>query len=491
MEAKSLECRGGNVRIRAEWRPYWAAGFFWASVDDDDGVDGMGEDRPWYADGLAFECLWPRCTACCTGEPGYVWVTQAEIQRLAAHLEKTPVEFLREFAVRVDGRYSLIELANGDCVFLGEHGCKVYQDRPLQCVSYPFWPELLRDKATWDAEAQFCPGVNHGPIVPVETIEAMLEKKPARRPKWFDAQTPADATPSRAEVLASIRAELLAAAGLTPTPDTEPDTADTGRPTADADDDAGDTEIGVDEMAALTGPMGGRRRLVLASTSPRRRDLLGRLGVRFVAIDPGVVEPDPQAGALGADYAEQMARLKADAAVTMILSDPTTGNEAPPAEAMAEWEEEWDVVDVLAADTVVVAADGTLLGKPVDAADAERILRVLSGTTHTVITGFCLTSVMRQTGDSAAEYGADSAQIVFRELQDDEILAYVASGESFGKAGAYAVQETGDRFVARIDGAFTTVVGLPVKVVADLLQSRGYHVNRDALERADRFVASS
>ena len=189
--------------------------------------------------------------------------------------------------------------------------------------------------------------------------------------------------------------------------------------------------------------------LVLASTSPRRHALLAELGVPFQVMDPGVDEPDPKPGVSGAAYAEQMAILKAHAPLMRV-----------PVGAL-----------ILASDTAV-ECNGQILGKPVDRADAIRILSALSGTTHTVASGWCLLD----TRDASEEWGADITRITFRALSQSEIEAYVDTGESFGKAGAYAVQEHGDRFVARIDGEFSTVVGLPLPVVARLLQARGYPV---------------
>ncbi len=200
------------------------------------------------------------------------------------------------------------------------------------------------------------------------------------------------------------------------------------------------------------------RRLILASSSSRRHELLGRLGVPFDTLDPDVDEPPPGPGAAGVTYARQMAELKAAAALARL---PRGGDAA--------------VVDVLASDTVVEVA-GEIMGKPIDRADAIRILTALSGSLHEVITGWCLVTAVSR-GDDAVS-GADVTRVRFRALSQAEIEAYVDSGEAFGKAGAYAIQEHGDRFVADIDGEFTTVVGLPLPVVADLLEARGYPVRR-------------
>ncbi|MGE0432109.1 MAG: nucleoside triphosphate pyrophosphatase [Planctomycetota bacterium] len=192
--------------------------------------------------------------------------------------------------------------------------------------------------------------------------------------------------------------------------------------------------------------------LILASTSPRRHALLAGLGVPFEVLDPAVAEPDPAPGVSGPDYAQQMALLKARAAAAQLAAA-----NRPPAL-------------ILASDTTV-DCNGEILGKPADRDDAIRILTALSGTTHVVSSAWCLIDA-----HGAEAVGVDITRITFRPLERGEIEAYVDTGESFGKAGAYAVQEHGDRFVAHIDGEFSTVVGLPLPVVAELLQARGYRV---------------
>lgn len=184
--------------------------------------------------------------------------------------------------------------------------------------------------------------------------------------------------------------------------------------------------------------------LVLASASLRRRELLERLGVQFEVVTSGADETAP-AGMAPDDVACAIARRKA-------LSV------APSRE-----------VPVLAADTIVVAADGEILGKPADAADARRILAKLSGTTHRVVTGVCLAT---ERGTRVATESC-STSVTMRRLTDEEIAAYVASGECFDKAGAYAIQETADRFVTRVDGSFTNVVGLPLELVGRMLAAAG------------------
>jgi septum formation protein len=183
--------------------------------------------------------------------------------------------------------------------------------------------------------------------------------------------------------------------------------------------------------------------LVLASASPRRRDLLTQLGVEF-SVRAAAVDETPPPGATADAAAREIARRKALAVLAAV-----------PGAA------------VLAADTIVVAADGEFLGKPGDAADARRMLGKLSGTTHRVVTGVCLV------GAGDAQTAADSTSVTMRPLTAAEVDAYVASGECFDKAGAYAIQESGDRFVTRVDGSWTNVVGLPMETVVRMLRAAG------------------
>ena len=183
------------------------------------------------------------------------------------------------------------------------------------------------------------------------------------------------------------------------------------------------------------------RRLVLASASSRRRELMAEAGYQFDVVTADVDETLP-AGLSPEDAAVEVARRKAE-------------DVAPRVKGAL----------VLAADTVVVTPEGEVVGKPADEADARRMLRALSGSTHRVITGVYL--VDTETG--AAVSRAVATRVVFERMTDAEIEAYVASGEALGKAGAYAIQETGDRFVRRVEGSFTNVVGLPVEAVGEML----------------------
>jgi Fe-S-cluster containining protein len=128
--------------------------------------------RPWYRDGLAFECQ--RCRACCRGEPGYVWVSESEIARLAAALGQEPEEFRAVHCRQDGGRTSLRERPDGDCVLLGPEGCLAYSERPTQCRTFPFWPENLRRPRDWDRLAGECPGLNRGQVRSLAEIREAL-----------------------------------------------------------------------------------------------------------------------------------------------------------------------------------------------------------------------------------------------------------------------------------------------------------------------------
>lgn len=137
-------------------------------------------DSPWYRDGLQFTCT--RCGACCTGAPGYVWVGSEEIEALAAHRGLDPEEFGRRFIRRVGRRFSLIERPNGDCIFWDRRsGCTVYEARPTQCRTWPFWPENIETPDDWDQVRRGCPGAGRGQWHSVAEIEAAASRSRAPR----------------------------------------------------------------------------------------------------------------------------------------------------------------------------------------------------------------------------------------------------------------------------------------------------------------------
>lgn len=173
--------------------------------------------------------------------------------------------------------------------------------------------------------------------------------------------------------------------------------------------------------------------LILASASPRRRELLTVAGFRFTVRSRPVPETRA-AGESGEQYVRRLAREKAEAA----------------------WEARDEIV--LGADTTVVVEDH-VLEKPRDAEEARAMLRLLSGRTHAVITGICL----RHAGGAFVD--AESTRVHFVELSEREIGEYAASGEPMDKAGAYAIQGLASKFVDRIEGCYFNVMGLPLALV--------------------------
>jgi septum formation protein len=185
-------------------------------------------------------------------------------------------------------------------------------------------------------------------------------------------------------------------------------------------------------------------RLILGSASPRRAALLRELGIDF-AVHPSDVPENPMPGEDGAVFARRAAR---DKALAVARARP------------GDW--------VLAADTVVVL-DGEILGKPRDAEDARRMLGLLSGRRHLVITAVALTS---PGGRAEGEVTVQSA-VEFRVLRETEIETYVAGGEPLDKAGAYAIQGGASGFVRSVAGSYSNVVGLPLDEVRALLRRHG------------------
>jgi len=181
-------------------------------------------------------------------------------------------------------------------------------------------------------------------------------------------------------------------------------------------------------------------RLILASASPRRAELLTAAGFSFDVV-PADVDETPQSGEAPEVYT---GRVALDKARHVSRLPGSTG------------------MTVLAADTEVVR-DGGVLGKPVDPADAARMLRLLSGQTHEVLTAVVVIS------GGVERTAVDRTIVRFTAMSDAEIDWYVASGEPMGKAGAYGIQGRGARFIDHIEGAWSTVVGLPVHTVHRLL----------------------
>lgn len=188
--------------------------------------------------------------------------------------------------------------------------------------------------------------------------------------------------------------------------------------------------------------------LVLASRSPRRAEILRAAGIPFT-VRAAEVDETPLPGERPETYVRRIARAKAFAV------------EAAPGEI------------VLGADTTVVAGSA-MLGKPVDAADARRMLALLSGRSHEVLTGICL---RRENAELVEDWAA--TRVWFTDLTGREIEEYAASGEPMDKAGGYAIQGLASKFIERVDGCYFNVVGLPVAMVYGHLKriSRGAEIH--------------
>ncbi len=187
--------------------------------------------------------------------------------------------------------------------------------------------------------------------------------------------------------------------------------------------------------------------LILASASPRRRELLTQAAFSFQVESIPVAE-DPCPGEDPIHLVKRLAREKAEAVFNTLQKRNTPD----------------DPLLVLGADTVVVC-DHEILNKPIDNADAARMLRLLAGRTHLVITGVCLISPL------AVDVTAETTRVTMLTLSDEEILAYVATREPMDKAGAYAIQGHASRWIPRIVGCYFNVVGLPIALVSTMIES--------------------
>jgi nucleoside triphosphate pyrophosphatase len=195
--------------------------------------------------------------------------------------------------------------------------------------------------------------------------------------------------------------------------------------------------------------------IYLASRSPRRRELLAQIGIRYRLLlfraRPGReadVDEDPLPGEQPAAYVERVARIKAEAGWTSLQNRNLP--RAP----------------VLAADTTV-AVDGRILVKPVDRANAMEMLRLLSGRRHEVLTAIALKQ------DDWMESALSVSEVTFKTLSDEEIRQYAGSGECDDKAGAYAIQGRAARFIVELRGSYSGVMGLPLYETAQLLDRMG------------------
>ena len=203
--------------------------------------------------------------------------------------------------------------------------------------------------------------------------------------------------------------------------------------------------------------------VILASNSPRRRELLNAAGVKFTVRTP--VTPvdeslEPDLAADPEEAAKKLAERKAGAVIQEVLSENYTG-----------------MLIVIGADTMVVL-DGKIFGKPRSASDGKHMLRSLSGRTHEVITAVSVWMVAAPNAEDVSlgfRTFADISHVTFRDLTDEEITDYLRKGESFDKAGAYAIQGEGAALVDHYDGALDTIIGLPatrlIKELPDLVNA--------------------
>jgi septum formation protein len=190
-------------------------------------------------------------------------------------------------------------------------------------------------------------------------------------------------------------------------------------------------------------------KLILASTSPRRAEILRNAGFVFDVL-PTHADETRRPSEAAEDYVRRIAEAKAQAARELV---PATG----------------ELAIVIAADTVVLA-EGQILMKPQDAADARRMLRMMSGKSHELLTGLATLRLP----DGAETLHIERTRVELLPISDDEIESYLRTGESFDKAGAYGIQGVAGRFVARIDGCYFNVMGLPLSRVWRAIRALGW-----------------
>ena len=191
--------------------------------------------------------------------------------------------------------------------------------------------------------------------------------------------------------------------------------------------------------------------LILASSSPRRQELLSSAGIAFT-VHPVDIPEIPREGELPRAFAERAAREKALAIFSQQAGD-----------------------FVLGADTIVVV-DREILGKPHDAADAARMLRLLSGRRHEVTTAVCLLGPCDEgsrTDPAFEDVRSETTFVTMNAMREEDVLAYIASGEPMDKAGAYAIQGGASRWITKVEGDYNNVVGLPLELVNRMLHEHG------------------
>jgi septum formation protein len=201
--------------------------------------------------------------------------------------------------------------------------------------------------------------------------------------------------------------------------------------------------------------MSGRLKLVLASGSPRRLQLLAQIGVEADRLLPVAVDETPKKKELPRNLAKRLARLKAEAAIAALRRD----------------DEELNAALILTADTVV-GLGRRCLPKAELIDEAAACLRLLSGRTHRVYTSLCMVTAKRQIRQRLVE-----TRVRFKRLSHEDIDSYLASGEWRGKAGGYAIQGLAGAFVVKLNGSYTNVVGLPLYETMGLLVGEGYPVH--------------
>ncbi len=197
--------------------------------------------------------------------------------------------------------------------------------------------------------------------------------------------------------------------------------------------------------SSLMTPVKSGTMLVLASASPRRQELLRHAGIPF-AVQSADIPEELRRGEMPKAFAERLAQEKAAAVLPYRPND-----------------------FVLGADTIVIV-DDQILGKPKNAEDGIRMLGMLSGRSHQVITGVCLTGAERE---SFVDVRSETTIVTMVEFSGEDIRSYVASGEPLNKAGAYAIQGGASRWISRIEGDYFNVVGLPVSLVYRMLREHG------------------
>jgi septum formation protein len=184
---------------------------------------------------------------------------------------------------------------------------------------------------------------------------------------------------------------------------------------------------------------------ILASASPRRKELLAILGQEFDVVVSNTDESSVSKDIPASLYVQELALLKAGAAAKVVLKNKNAV--------------------VISADTIVTL-DGEILGKPSDRASAYKMLSSLSGRAHEVYTGYCIMRI----ADGKTVCNSVKTQVWFKELSEEKINSYIDSGEPMDKAGAYGIQGKGSLLISKIDGDYFNVVGLPISALSDTLE---------------------